>query len=247
MASKASIRLLLILALILAAHSLKPLSGSNFAEHLLGAAGSLTMILPDAAANRIVQANYLAAAFGRSPSSESLANPTDGALFASNETTVVKSKMKARVQDRRSLGSLAKTVRIKSTLKPIVLPAVFPLERALAMSFPVIEASFVPMSWAKRRMPRISIRPVRLVLPPPARGAACEPATMPDKPRETTISTDIAPTEAELFLNDQAFEIELFSNTEVADPVTATPPVQECENEPREVLFEPFMPVIPMH
>ena len=59
MAGKALIRLLLILTLILTAHSLKPLSGGNFAQQVLGAAESISVILPDATANRFYRQTCL--------------------------------------------------------------------------------------------------------------------------------------------------------------------------------------------
>ena len=254
MAGKALIRLLLILALILTAHSLKPLSGGNFAQQVLGAAESLSVILPDATANRFLQANLLAAAFGRSLSPEPASNPTEGALLASNGGPA-RSAMKAmkaaglKVQNVRPAAKLAS---IKTRLKPIILPAAFPVERALAMSFAVAEASYVPMHWARRfKMPRFSIRPVRAVLMPTGKPATCEPEKTPAKPRETIIATDVAPIETELFLSEEAMTFDLFSSEDssepASEPVTTTPPVQQCENEPSEVLFEPLMPVIPMH
>ncbi len=255
MASKALIRLLLILTLLLAAHTVKPLTGSNFAQQVLGAAESISAILPDATANRFVQANLLAAAFGRSLLPEAVTNPTEGALLASNVAAKVaatgsatRSKMRAKVQSVRAMVAAAKPVRAKTRLKPIILPAAFPVERALAMSFAVIEASYVPMHWAKRfKMPRMSVRPVRLVFAPSVKPAACEPGKTPEKPRDPIISTDVAPIETELFLSEEAITFELFSGEEGNEPVTSTPPVQQCENEPREVPFEPLMPVIPMH
>ena len=250
MASKALIRLLLILTLLLAAHTVKPLTGSNFAQQVLGAAESISAILPDATANRFVQANLLAAAFGRSLLPEAVTNPTEGALLASNVAATVsatKSKIRVKAQNSRALVA-AKAVRAKTRLKPIILPAAFPVERALAMSFAVIEASYVPMHWAKRfKMPRMSVRPVRLVFAPSVKPAVCEPGKTPEKPRDPIISTDVAPIETELFLSEEAITFELFSGEEGNEPVTSTPPVQQCENEPREVPFEPLMPVIPMH
>jgi hypothetical protein len=253
MAGKALIRLLLILTLILAAHSLKPISGSNFAEQVLGAAESLSVILPDATATRFVQANLLAAVFGRSLSPEPVINPTEGVLLASNAVPT-RSVIKPMKNGLRALvGRTTATVKsasIKTRLKPIILPAAFPVERALAMSFAIAEASYTPMLWAKRfKMPRFNIRPVRAVLMPKGKSATCDPEKTPGKPVETIISTDVAPIEAELFLSEEAisFSFDLFSSEEATEAVATTPPVQECENEPREVLFEPLMPVIPMH
>ena len=245
--------MLLILTLILAAHSLKPISGSSFAEQVLGAAESLSLILPDATANRFVQANLLAAAFGRSLLPEPVIDPTEGALLASDagpaRSAVRTMKAGLKVQNARPAAKIAS---IKTRLKPIILPAAFPVERALAMSFAVAEASYVPMHWARRfKMPRFSIRPVRAVLMPTGKPATCEPEKTPAKPRETIIATDVAPIETELFLSEEAMTFDLFSSEDSSEPgsepVTTTPPVQQCENEPTEVLFEPLMPVIPMH
>ena len=66
MASRVALRLLLVVALIVTAHALKPLSGMSVAEQIFSATESLSFVLPDFAEVRLAQASYLATAFGQS-------------------------------------------------------------------------------------------------------------------------------------------------------------------------------------
>jgi len=250
MASKALIRLLLILALIFAAHAIKPLSSGNFAAQLEGVAGSLSMILPDSTANTLTQANYLVSALGRSLTATTLLNPTDGIFLASKEESKAVTARKTRIASRQTRSLVATA---KSRIQPIVLPAIFPTDRVLAMSYSLVQAAYVPVSSMKRyRMPRMNIRPVRLVLPAPnSTKNACEPTPV-EKGREVISTEDLAPMiEAELLLSDEipmAFFATETTNPETPDqssnPAAIPPIVQECENEPRTL---PVMPMTPMY
>lgn len=63
---KAVIQIALLITLVVTANAIKPFSLGNVALHTLAAAQSFSFVLPDAAAERIEQANYLAQAYGRS-------------------------------------------------------------------------------------------------------------------------------------------------------------------------------------
>lgn len=65
MASKIAIRTLLIAALVVTAHTIKPFSVNNVALKALGTAKSLSFALPEAAAERIEHAYYLAQTYGK--------------------------------------------------------------------------------------------------------------------------------------------------------------------------------------
>ena len=253
MASKALIRLLLILALIFAAHAIKPLSSGNLAAQLEGVAGSISMILPDSTANTLSQANYLVSAVGRSLTATTLFNATDGVFFAAKANIaapIVAKKAKPAGRETRSLAATAKA-NAKPRVQPVVLPAIFPTDRVLAMSYSLVQAAYVPVNSMKRyRMPRTNIRPVRLVLPASSNKNTCEPAPV-EKGRETISTEELAPMiEAEL-LNDQ-IPMALFNFEGAAwdtpddssSPVLIPPIVQECENEPKTF---PLIPMTPMY
>ncbi len=65
MAIKIVIRTLLIAALLVTAHTIKPFSFGNIALQVLGSARSLSFALPEAAAERIEHAYFLAQTYGK--------------------------------------------------------------------------------------------------------------------------------------------------------------------------------------
>lgn len=65
MASKIVIRTMLVAALVVTAHTIKPFSFGNVTLHALGAARSISFVLPEAAADRIEHAHYLAQTYGK--------------------------------------------------------------------------------------------------------------------------------------------------------------------------------------
>lgn len=65
MASKIAIRTLLIAALVVTAHTIKPFSINNVGLKALGTAKSFSFALPEAAAERIEHAYYLAQTYGK--------------------------------------------------------------------------------------------------------------------------------------------------------------------------------------
>lgn len=249
MASKALIRLLLILALIFAAHAIKPLSSGNLAAQLEGVAGSISMILPDSTANTLSQANYLVSALGRSlTATTTLLNPTDGIFLASKEDAKSVTARKVRSANRQARTLVATA---KPRIQPIILPAIFPTDRVLAMSYSLVQAAYVPVSSMKRyRMPRFNIRPVRAVLPAPSSKNACEPAPV-EKGREVIATEELAPMIEAEFLSDE-IPMALFDNAttdpetpdQSSNPVAIPPIVQECENEPKTL---PVIPMTPMY
>ena len=154
MASRAALRLVLVVALIVTAHALKPISGLSIVEQIFSATESLSFVLPDFAEARIAQASYLAAAFGQSVRrDESSRNPvwTERALvlpatFAFELPAEMKPRTSARTSARR-VGARLAAAGSKSCIKPLItdLPAAIPLERALAMSLPQVEFELVPL------------------------------------------------------------------------------------------------------
>lgn len=65
MASKIVIRTMLIAALVVTAHTIKPFSFGNVTLQVLGTAHSLSFAMPEAAAERIEYAHYLAQTYGK--------------------------------------------------------------------------------------------------------------------------------------------------------------------------------------
>lgn len=65
MASKIVIRIMLVAALIVTAHAIKPFSFGNVTLQALGTARSLSFAMPVAVAERIQHAHYLAQAYGK--------------------------------------------------------------------------------------------------------------------------------------------------------------------------------------
>ncbi len=63
---KAVLQIALFITLVVAANAIKPFSPGNVVMHTLAAARSFAFVLPDAAVERIEQANYLAEAYGKS-------------------------------------------------------------------------------------------------------------------------------------------------------------------------------------
>ena len=184
-------------------------------------------------------------------------NPTDRIFLASADASksLMVRKAKPAVREARSVGAVKvalKVVNAKPRIQPIVLPAIFPTEQVLAMSYSFVQAAFVPMNSMKRyRMPRLSVRPVRLVLPPPSIKNACEPSPT-EKGREVISTEDLAPMiEAELLLNDE-IPMAFFSGPETPSDESApkAPVAQECENEPKGLPVEaplPLVPLVPMY
>ncbi len=65
MASKAFIRTILVAVLVLTAHTIKPFTFGSVALQALGTARSLSFVMPEAAAERIEHAHYLAYIYGK--------------------------------------------------------------------------------------------------------------------------------------------------------------------------------------
>ncbi|MEO6723956.1 MAG: hypothetical protein ABIP14_01520 [Blastocatellia bacterium] len=63
---RAVIQIAILITLAVTANAIKPFSPGNVVMHTLSAAQSLSFVLPNAAAERIEQANYLAQAYGKS-------------------------------------------------------------------------------------------------------------------------------------------------------------------------------------
>ena len=149
MASRTLSRALLILALIVAAHAFKPISSKSVIEQLLGAAESLSFVLPDFAEVRLAQASYLAAAFAQEDRStndleirntqlvpaafelDTIRNRENAAPCGKSEAGVMLAKAK------RSRMVVARATRPKQLIPE--LPEAMPLSRALAMTVPVGE------------------------------------------------------------------------------------------------------------
>ncbi len=65
MASKIVIRTMLVAALVVTANAIKPFSFGNVTLHALGAVRSLSFAMPEAAAERVKYAHYLAQTYGK--------------------------------------------------------------------------------------------------------------------------------------------------------------------------------------
>ncbi len=128
MISKAILRVLLVLALILTAHVLKPFSIRSIGNHVLGSARSLSFILPGETANGIKQVSYLAHALHTD-----WKTITEPATPAWTESTVAKSGLMAcEKQPKLATSRREKTLRAR---RPSVAhqPAVVAMHSAIAV------------------------------------------------------------------------------------------------------------------
>ena len=139
MASRTLSRALLILALIVAAHAFKPISSKSIVEQLLGAAESLSFVLPDFAEVRIAQASYLAAAFAQGDRADSADTRATVMAPAALSFEQIQSRTPS-CQIRETGPTLAKArparilVARNTRAKQLIpeLPEAMPLSRALA-------------------------------------------------------------------------------------------------------------------
>lgn len=202
MTNRVLTRLSLIVALVVTAHTLKPISGESLSTHLLDAIDSFTFVLPDSTTAHLAQANYIAAAFGRgfSGSEQSTregvwmqpAAAPASMLAVSQREPGIASRLERRVRKpaARPPRLVAKN---KQRIKPVELPAALPLERALAVSLPSIEIAMTRMPMYRFVRPtRIALRPIPVWLPKPGKRTDCDP------PVKTRIADEviIAPAEA---------------------------------------------------
>ncbi|MEP7270920.1 MAG: hypothetical protein ABI882_05420 [Acidobacteriota bacterium] len=148
MASRAITRILLVLALIIAAHTLKPISSRSVVEQLLSAAESLSFVLPDIAEVRIAQASYLANAFGQ----RSGERREGDSRLTENELAVAVPTVVAFGQSMDSIGRIScdkaaapSKVRqpMRARIKQLIptLPEAMPLSRAMAMTLPLADVN----------------------------------------------------------------------------------------------------------
>lgn len=172
MTKQALSRLILIAALIITAHSFKPISGRSVAEQLFSAIESLSFVVPDSAQVRIAQASFLAAAFGRSLQSEENSSPqradqatgssaasSPAALAAERDAVDADYPAKAKQTVMRSTlpAALAKA---RLRIRPLIpdLPEVRPLEHALTISLPQADVELVAAPLPRIRRVRLPMR-----------------------------------------------------------------------------------------
>jgi hypothetical protein len=167
----------LVVALIVTAHTLKPISGLSIVEQIFSATESLSFVLPDFAEVRIAQASYLATAFGQSVRRDEGSRDrawTQTAFvvpanFAVELPPEPKPRTSARPSTHRVVPRLA-AARLKSGIKMLIpeLPPAMPLERALALSMPQPEFQLVSMALNRinRRYLQVKLSAERVIVKP---------------------------------------------------------------------------------
>lgn len=245
MASRTLSRALLILALIVAAHAFKPISSKSLVDQFLGAAESLSFVLPDFAELRLAQASYLAAAFAQGERSEFIEAGTVQAIPAAFELEQVRNRETAPCGRNNAGLILAKAKPARSLAarttkpKPLIpeLPEAMPLSEALAMTLPVgeVELRMLPaVRMSQRQLLRralflpASMRPVLPVRK--QKVAECDAITIGSPDAESDLSNSAGPQEEELELWDFGSAIETFEATE-SEPPVAAPTIRTCTVE----------------
>jgi hypothetical protein len=224
MVSRNLSRALLILALIVAAHAFKPISSKSVIDQLLGAAESLSFVLPDFAEVRLAQASYLAAAFAQGEPTEETATRTAQTVPAAFGFEPVRNR-ETSLPGRNEVSVVlakAKPVRVART-KPVIpqLPEPMPLSQALAMTVPVgeIELRMLPVARLSERqlLRRALFLPpsMRPVLPvPKVRVADCDAVSIGGPESESALSNATGTQEEEFELWDFTSPIETFEAIE---------------------------------
>jgi hypothetical protein len=241
MASRTLSRALLILALIVAAHAFKPISSKSVVDQLLGAAESLSFVLPDFAEVRLAQASYLAAAFAqgeRSDTPETRAAQTVPAAFELEQVRQPCGRNDAGpvlAQARTARSLVARTSKPKPAIPQ--LPEAMPLSEALAMTVPLgeVELRMLPVVRIKERqlLRRALLLPTSMRPMLPVRKqkvAECDAISIGSPDGESDLSNTVGPQEEELDLWDFSSAIETFEAIE-SEPPTATPTVRTCAVE----------------
>ena len=250
MASRTISRVLLVLALIVAAHAFKPVSSKSVIEQLLGAAESLSFVLPDFAEVRIAQATYLAAAFtqvDRTEGPDKMDARSVQAVPAAFEFDSARQPAAPCAKPEAGGSVLAKAGQGRSpvarSLKRKIaipeLPEAMPLSEALAMTIPVgeVELRMLPvMRVSDRQLLRralflpASMRPVL-----PVRKQAridCDATSIATSEWESELTNTAGPQEEEFFefdLWDFTSPIETLGIFEES-PATTTSP-RNCQVE----------------
>jgi len=177
MASRVALRLLLVVALIVTAHTLKPISGLSIVEQIFSATESLSFVLPDFAEVRIAQASYLATAFGQSvrreEDSRDRAWTQNAFVFPANFAVELPAEPKPRTSARPSTHRVSPRLaaaRSKAGIKLLIpeLPLAMPLERALALSLPQPQFQLVSVALDRinRRYLQVKLSAERVIMKP---------------------------------------------------------------------------------
>ncbi len=264
MSSRAISRILMVLALIAAGHTFKPISSRTVFEQVLSAAESLSFVLPDFAEVRIAQASYLASAFTESDrradeGSQPQSQVTMAAIVGPSEGTQLSPGARCDQSPNHGVPTLARKTRVKQ-LQPIArLPRALPLEKALAFNFVPAEINLtsIPVTRAGGRyLPqRMVFMPIRLKAMLPARfvmRSDCETivadetklaqteARREEAPREAP--REEGPNEEDFFLVLEVWDLEMA--TEMRERAGNQPPVpapspKNCEVAVPEAMMPP--------
>jgi hypothetical protein len=201
MASKAIQRTLLVLALIVTAHLVKPFSVRNVASHLLRSANSFSFMLPGSAVGSLEQANYLAMildnGFQRREAPPPAAWGPELAfaprMFAPERVSLKPSDTKASAETAKAEAKCRETekarpmraprVEVARRAKPaaeavaINLPAAQVIEKVVTVNLPAVKSQLAQI---ERGMLESHFVPVKLLAPEP--DADCP--TAKSKPRK---------------------------------------------------------------
>ena len=259
MASRAISRILLVLALIVAAHAFKPISSRSVFEQVLSAAESLSFVLPDFAEVRIAQASYLASAFTESDrrsdeGSQPQSQVTIAAVVGPSEGAQLSPGARCDQPSSRSVPTLARKTRVRQ-LHPIVrLPRALPLEKALAFNFVPAEIKLTSMPVTRsggRYLPqRMVFMPIRIKAMLPARfvkHSDCDTIVADETKlaqtelrREEAAPREEGPNEEDFMLVLEAWDLQLgLEAIEKAENEPSTPAPKNCEVALPEAVMPP--------
>jgi len=260
MASRVALRLLLVVALIVTAHTLKPISGLSIVEQIFSATESLSFVLPDFAEVRIAQASYLATAFGQSvrrdEGSRDRAWTQTAFVVPANFAVELPAEPKprtARPSGHRVVPRLA-AARLKAGIKMLIpeLPPAMPLERALALSMPQPEFQLVSMALNRinRRYLQVKLSAERVIVKPllsqlPGKKSDCNPPSVKsviaaaDADEEQSGPQETEAESLEDFMLDEAVPME--SMIFEIEPSPAAPPSRPpCETPAAPEMIAPI-------
>jgi hypothetical protein len=156
MTGLAVIRILLIIALMITAHLIKPFSFDNVTTHLRGTARSFSSVLPESATTSLTHAGYLVAALGvgARENMESIIPAWDSPLLAQYDQAswhMASWQEPKQISKKTSLAKQASGIKRRAHLSkgamvaarksaPVTLPVVPSFTEAMIVSLPVMHS-----------------------------------------------------------------------------------------------------------
>lgn len=267
MASRAIIRLALIVALVVTAHALRPITGQSIATHLLDTVETISMVLPESTAAQLAQANYIALAFGRglieTESKREGVWSRPASLYAVAQPEPPINTRLSRSSSRTVAGRDARvsrsggrgrnlSARYRPLIKPVDLPTAVPATLAFNLAPVNVSLLKMPASSFSRRIARPSrfvVRPAVIVLPQKKSECETQMPTSPSRPSRTRVTEEEieapmveAPMEAGAFGAPMSIELKSFEPAPARPVDQQTPilPLPGCDLMPQLEPFQPF-------